>query len=68
MGHSAGIGYLLWVVAKDLVKRYGPWRCIWLCAMGHGAKPITIVSVGEKYGTRGVYEVNLQYSYNDVLL
>jgi hypothetical protein len=22
--------------------RYGPWRSIWLCAMGHGEKPITI--------------------------
>ncbi len=27
-----------------------------------------MLSVGEKYGTRGVYEVNLQYSYNGVLL
>ncbi len=42
MGHSAGFGYPLWAVAKDLVKRYGPWRSIWLCAMGHNAKPITI--------------------------
>jgi hypothetical protein len=42
MGHSAGFGYPLWAVAKDLVKRYGPWRSIWLCAMGHSAKPITI--------------------------
>ncbi len=42
MGRSPGIGYLLWAVAKDLVKRYGPWCSIWLCAMGHSEKPITI--------------------------
>jgi hypothetical protein len=42
MGHSAGFGYLLWAVAKDLVKRYGLWRSILLCAMGHSEKPITI--------------------------
>jgi hypothetical protein len=42
MSHSAGFGYPLWAVAKDLVKHYGPWRSIWLCAMGHSAKPITI--------------------------
>jgi hypothetical protein len=41
-GHRAGFGYLLWAVAKDFVKRYGPWRSIWLCAMGHSEKPITI--------------------------
>jgi hypothetical protein len=32
----------LWAIAQDLVMRYGPWRSIWLCAMGHSAKPITI--------------------------
>jgi hypothetical protein len=37
MGHSAGFDY-----AKDLVKRYEPWRNIWLCGMGHSEKPITI--------------------------
>ncbi len=42
MDHSTGFGYVLWAVAKDLVKRYGPWRNIWLCAMGHSEKPITI--------------------------
>ncbi len=42
MGHSTGFGYLLWGVAKDLVKCYGPWRSIWLCTMGNSAKPITI--------------------------
>jgi hypothetical protein len=42
MGHSTGFGYLLWAVAKDLVKRYGPWRSIWLCAMGHSEKSFTI--------------------------
>jgi hypothetical protein len=41
-GHSAGSGNHLWAVAKDLVKHYEPWRSIWLCAMGHSAKPITI--------------------------
>jgi hypothetical protein len=25
-----------------LIKRYGPWRRSWLCAMGHSNKPITI--------------------------
>ncbi len=42
MGHSAGFGYLLWAVAKDLVKHYGPCHSIWLCAIGHSKKPITI--------------------------
>jgi hypothetical protein len=42
MCHSAGFGYPLWAVVKNLVKRYGPWRRISLCAMGHCAKPITI--------------------------
>jgi hypothetical protein len=41
MGHSTGFGYLLWAVAKDLVKHYGPWRSICLRAMGHNEKPIT---------------------------
>jgi hypothetical protein len=40
MGHR--FGYPLWAAAKDLVKRYGPWRSIWLCPIGHSAKPITI--------------------------
>jgi hypothetical protein len=40
MDHSAGFGYPLWAVAKDLVKRYGPWGSIWLYAMGHSAKLI----------------------------
>jgi hypothetical protein len=35
MGNSPGFGYTLWAVAKDLVKRHGLWRSIWL-------KPITI--------------------------
>jgi hypothetical protein len=26
------------------------------------------VSVGEKEHTRGIYEINLQYLYNDILL
>jgi hypothetical protein len=42
MGYSAGFGYPLWAIAKNLVKRYGPWRSIWLCAMGHSKKSITI--------------------------
>jgi hypothetical protein len=41
VGYGAGFGYPLWAIAKDLVKRYGPWRRIWLCAMGLSAKPIT---------------------------
>jgi hypothetical protein len=41
-GHSAGFGYPLWAIAKDMLKRYWPWHSIWLCTMGHNAKPITI--------------------------
>jgi hypothetical protein len=41
MGNRAGLGYPLWAVAKDLLKLYGPWRRIWLCAMDHSAKTIT---------------------------
>ncbi len=28
MGHGAGFDYAVCAVAKDLVKRYGPWRSI----------------------------------------
>jgi hypothetical protein len=38
MGHSAGFGYPLWAVEKDLVKRYEPWCSIWLCAMDHSVE------------------------------
>jgi hypothetical protein len=52
MAHSSEFGYALWAfstafgyplraAAKDLVKHYGPWRSIWLCAMGHSEKPVT---------------------------
>jgi hypothetical protein len=41
MGQSAVFGYLLWTVAKDLVKRFELCRSILLCTMGHSAKPIS---------------------------
>jgi hypothetical protein len=40
--HSAGFSYPLWAVVKDLVKCFGPWRSIWLGAVIHSAKPVTI--------------------------
>jgi hypothetical protein len=50
MGHSEGFGYPLWAVAKDLVKRCGPWRSIWLCAMGHSEKEKS-VTIAQNYAT-----------------
>jgi hypothetical protein len=38
MGRSAGFGHPLWAVAEDLVKGYGPWRSIWLWAMGYSTE------------------------------
>jgi hypothetical protein len=42
MGNSAGFDSALQATAQGLVIRYGLWRSIWLCAMGHSEKPITI--------------------------
>jgi hypothetical protein len=41
MSHNAVFGYVLWDIAQDLFICYGPYRMIWLCAMGHSANPIT---------------------------
>jgi hypothetical protein len=42
IGHSTGVGDVLWAVTQDLFKRYRLWRRIWLCAIGHNAKPVTV--------------------------
>jgi hypothetical protein len=42
LGHGTGFGYPLRAVEMNLVKRYGPWRSIWFCAVGDCAKPISI--------------------------
>ncbi len=34
MGHSAGFGFALWVIAQDFFMRYEPQRRILLYAMG----------------------------------
>jgi hypothetical protein len=32
----------LWAIAHDFGMHYEPWHRLWLCTMGHSAKPITM--------------------------
>jgi hypothetical protein len=37
MGHMAGLIFVVWAIAKDLVMRYEPQRRIWLSVVGQSA-------------------------------